>query len=282
MNEILLDSTNQSQSAIEPSALGTARNAGDQGLDLQSEEEPQPFLSLPPSDPSSHPFFLFPNSLAKVVHTIAPSDAALRGALMHLGYRTTRSHIKPGSIVTDAPFNVIWEIMREWVRQKSPIKEGCLGEKTAGAGIMRQARDRKSIEMAREELKKVLNEKLESTNDLKTKIEALLYRVGKTEEHLPSEVKATEAEGYEKSVDQDQGTTSVNGNNSHNTGDDDKGAHADVVTSALEIKFDEALGKEPSGKRMVRYQLNPRADWAPCRKRRDDLAPYMLGISVRI
>ncbi|EME41631.1 hypothetical protein DOTSEDRAFT_64908 [Dothistroma septosporum NZE10] len=70
-----------------------------------------------------HPFFFNPSALSKVVHCIAPSAAAVNGALRHAGYRATRSHCQPGSIKTDAPWTVIWEIMREWVRQKSPIKD---------------------------------------------------------------------------------------------------------------------------------------------------------------
>lgn len=65
-----------------------------------------PFPSLPTSTRANHPFFLIPSHLARVIHCTSPSDAAFRGALIHLGYRTSRSHTKPGSIVTDAPFAV--------------------------------------------------------------------------------------------------------------------------------------------------------------------------------
>lgn len=97
-----------------------------------------PFPSLPPSTRANHPFFILPARLASTIHCACPSDAAMRGALYHLGgslwsmflsqlhayprmdivdslptgYRTSRSHTKPGSIVTDAPWSVIWEIMR--------------------------------------------------------------------------------------------------------------------------------------------------------------------------
>lgn len=83
-----------------------------------------------------HPFFFKPDSLAKVMHCNTPQEAALRGALRYLGYRATRSHAKPGSIKTDAPWTTIWEIMREWVHQKSPVKEGKLRPGTAGHTIM--------------------------------------------------------------------------------------------------------------------------------------------------
>ena len=83
-----------------------------------------------------YPFFFIPSVLAKVVHCITPHENALRGALRHLGYRVTRSHTKPGSIKTDAPWEVIWEVMREWVRQKAPVKAGAIRQGTAGWNIM--------------------------------------------------------------------------------------------------------------------------------------------------
>ena len=83
-----------------------------------------------------YPFFFIPSVLAKVVHCITPHENALRGALRHLGYRVTRSHTKPGSIKTDAPWSVVWEVMREWVKQKAPVKEGAIRPGTAGWNIM--------------------------------------------------------------------------------------------------------------------------------------------------
>jgi tRNA (guanine26-N2/guanine27-N2)-dimethyltransferase len=83
-----------------------------------------------------YPFFFIPSVLAKVIHCITPHENALRGALRHLGYRVTRSHTKPGSIRTDAPWSVIWEVMREWARQKAPVREGAIKKDTAGWAIM--------------------------------------------------------------------------------------------------------------------------------------------------
>jgi len=93
-----------------------------------------------------YPFFFIPSVLAKVLHCITPHENALRGALRHLGYRVTRSHTKPGSIKTDAPWEVIWEIMREWVKQKAPVKEGAIRTGTAGWKIMHAGKDSLAIE----------------------------------------------------------------------------------------------------------------------------------------
>jgi tRNA (guanine26-N2/guanine27-N2)-dimethyltransferase len=85
-----------------------------------------------------HPFYIIPSALSRIIHCQAPSDAQLRGAFRHMGYKAVRSHAKPGSIKTDAPWPVIWEIMREWVRQKSPLKEGSLKEGMPGYRIMQK------------------------------------------------------------------------------------------------------------------------------------------------
>jgi tRNA (guanine26-N2/guanine27-N2)-dimethyltransferase len=82
------------------------------------------------------PFFFIPSALSKVIHCVTPHEDAVRGALRHLGYWCTRSHAKPGSIKTNASWDVIWEIMREWTRQKQPIRKGAIRENTAGYHLM--------------------------------------------------------------------------------------------------------------------------------------------------
>lgn len=89
-----------------------------------------------------YPFFFIPSAVAKIVHCVTPHENALRGALRHLGYRVTRSHTKAGSIKTDAPWSVIWEIMREWISQKAPIREGAVRPGTAGWTILRLGENR--------------------------------------------------------------------------------------------------------------------------------------------
>jgi tRNA (guanine26-N2/guanine27-N2)-dimethyltransferase len=90
--------------------------AADETLDADKPTAPQDNV-----DP--HPFFFMPQQLSKTLHCRTPSDNAVRGALRGLGYRVIRSHCKAGSIKTNAPWSVIWHVMREWVRQKAPVKE---------------------------------------------------------------------------------------------------------------------------------------------------------------
>ncbi|CAG8951433.1 hypothetical protein HYFRA_00007349 [Hymenoscyphus fraxineus] len=103
---------------------------------LDSPTAPSKTGRYDPAAIDHFPFFFIPSTLAKVIHCITPHENAIRGALRHLGYRCTRSHTKPGTIKTDAPWGVIWEVMREWVRQKAPIKEGAVKEGMVGWRIL--------------------------------------------------------------------------------------------------------------------------------------------------
>ncbi|MCJ1251929.1 RNA methyltransferase tRNA(m5U54)methyltransferase [Trapelia coarctata] len=208
----------------------------DQASDVPTEPKPETSIiaSLDPSQPDRYPFFLIPSALAKVLHCAAPSHASICGAFIDLGYRATRSHTKPGSIRTDAPWNVIWEVMREWVRQKAPVKEGAIVKNTPGWGIMKHDRSRVRVQDLKEELKSIM-EKVEDLEAAKTEIGAALYRASK----------APESNGA--------GDT-VHGHPQASSGG---------PVSKLEVVFDEELGKDYSGKRLVRYQLNPRANWGP-------------------
>jgi tRNA (guanine26-N2/guanine27-N2)-dimethyltransferase len=125
----------------------TTRIEGMLTLALEEEIPPHPRTDgLTPPPPTKgradasildpYPFFFIPSVISKVIHCVTPDENALKGALRHAGYRVTRSHAKPGAIKTDAPWSVIWHVMREWVAQKSPVKEGAIPKGTAGYTIM--------------------------------------------------------------------------------------------------------------------------------------------------
>jgi tRNA (guanine26-N2/guanine27-N2)-dimethyltransferase len=201
---------------------------------------------LPPQLQEKYPFFVRLSSLCKVLHAETIPMNAFRGALHGLGYRTTRSHTKANSVRTDAPWSVIWEIMREWVRQKCPIKEGTLKPGTAGAGLMKKDRSKYEVTNALSALRKEINEALESgtdVSDLTMKVEAALYRKGSA--GLTTAPPAT---------------TSQN----HKDGKEEEKPHP----STLNIVFDESLGREfsttasSSSRKVARYPMNP-DNWGP-------------------
>ncbi|KAI0489851.1 N2,N2-dimethylguanosine tRNA methyltransferase [Xylaria cf. heliscus] len=85
--------------------------------DVSPENKDDEFAALEP-----YPFYFHPTNLAGALHCICPDEDSFRGALRHLGYEVTRSHCKAGSMKTNAPWSVVWHIMREWTRQKNPVK----------------------------------------------------------------------------------------------------------------------------------------------------------------
>ena len=215
----------------------------------------QPFLPLDPTIRATHPFFIVPSNLAKILHCVSPSDAAFRGALANLGYRTSRSHTKPGSICTDAPWSVIWEVMREWVRQKAPVKDGAIKEGTAGWGIMRNDRSK----VSRKEMKRFLHEKIDkcgSFDEMETELEAALFRLRGLGN---GETDATDRRA--ENEDTSDGDVHVE---SRGTDTPARKVTIDEGLHKLNIVFDEELGREcQGGKGLVRYQVNPRAEWGP-------------------
>ncbi|ODM17114.1 hypothetical protein SI65_07513 [Aspergillus cristatus] len=220
-------------------------------------ESAEPSAIIPRLDPAArepYPFYMNISYLSKVLRTSTMPVDSFRGALRHLGYRTTRSHAKPNTIRTDAPWEVIWEVMREWVRQKSPIKESSLSSGSPGAAIMAKSREnlRKLGEQDQllSSLKSEILSAVESgkdASDLVTKVEAALYRSGSRQ----ALGQATEGQAAPAAVQKPATTSST----------------ATPHPSTLEVVFDEALGREASAtntkKRLVRYQVNPRANWGP-------------------
>jgi tRNA (guanine26-N2/guanine27-N2)-dimethyltransferase len=209
----------------------------------------------PPAAIDPSPFFFIPNYLAKVLHCTTPSEDQLRGAIRHLGYRVTRSHCKPGSFRTTAPWSVIWEIFREFVRTQKPIREGAVKEGTAGWAILGEMRgsERKKASGVKEELVGML-ENVEDLGEIRTVLESSLFRLQNM-----------------------QGKPTVNGNMARDSEDNTAAMNNDVTAevnrrastpstlpaSKLDIVFDELLGKEKDRGKLVRYQINPRANWGP-------------------
>lgn len=122
MNENQSNPTDTQKKDVSSSALPNSVNDSHFTTD-HTTIDPAPFLFMLPM-------------LSKVLHTITPHENAIRGALRHLGYRATRSHTKGGCIKTDAPWKEIWRIMRAWVDERAPIKEGTIRENTAGWAIL--------------------------------------------------------------------------------------------------------------------------------------------------
>ncbi|KAJ3037918.1 tRNA methyltransferase 1 [Rhizophlyctis rosea] len=67
------------------------------------------------------PFYYTLPSLTSVVHSNTPSLTAITSAILHAGYKVSISHAMAGSVKTNAPASVMWDIMRKWV-ELNPVK----------------------------------------------------------------------------------------------------------------------------------------------------------------
>ncbi|KAH6687712.1 S-adenosyl-L-methionine-dependent methyltransferase [Plectosphaerella plurivora] len=193
---------------------------------------PEPQGDLDPKDIEMakidhYPFFVVPSVLAGTLNSQSIPEALFRGALAHLGYRATRSHCKAGSIKTDAPFDTIWFIMREYVRQKAPvrldrIKPGSPAYKLLGLDVA-----------------KAEESKTEGTTE------------STAEEAKETEEKQPEAQEVEmKDVEAQEGATELS-------------SEAELRKTLV---FDDALarlGREKGQRKLVRYQFNPTENWGP-------------------
>ncbi|KIY00535.1 uncharacterized protein Z520_03198 [Fonsecaea multimorphosa CBS 102226] len=213
---------------------------------------------LATNKPDVAPFFIMPTYLAKIIHCATPSEDAMRGALLGLGYKVSRSHCKPGSIKTNAPWSVLWEVMREFMRTKAPIKDGAVRKGTAGYQILARARGSERALVS--ELKDATREQLrrcEIKDDLKTVLQGILYRL--ENEHSMLEKKSGESSepnggGEDATAQTDE---PLNGRRSRSE------SPSIPPLNKLRITFDEKLGKEKPRGRLVRYQMNPRENWGP-------------------
>ncbi|URE49389.1 tRNA methyltransferase [Musa troglodytarum] len=67
------------------------------------------------------PLFVSLHSLCSTLKCTSPSAVLFRSAVLNAGYRISGSHVNPLGLKTDAPMDVIWDIMRCWVKNH-PIK----------------------------------------------------------------------------------------------------------------------------------------------------------------
>ncbi|KAI9872207.1 MAG: RNA methyltransferase tRNA(m5U54)methyltransferase, partial [Pleopsidium flavum] len=132
----------------------------------------------------------------------------------------------------------------------SPVKEGAIKEGTAGWGIMQKSREHYRANLLKDEVKAAL-ERGDNFDALKTKVEAALYRAtkvqGMEERDLMGNIDVASAEAAENDARDEK---HIDGDNL-------------VEPRKLKIVFDEELGREREKKKLVRYQINPRANWGP-------------------
>ncbi|KDO31183.1 N2,N2-dimethylguanosine tRNA methyltransferase [Saprolegnia parasitica CBS 223.65] len=81
------------------------------------------------------PLFYTLHGICKTLHCGQPRMDQMQSAILNAGYKVSQSHKVPEAIKTDAPNDVIWDIMRCWVK-KHPISKKHESEKDAGTQIL--------------------------------------------------------------------------------------------------------------------------------------------------
>ncbi|MED6180109.1 hypothetical protein PIB30_007267 [Stylosanthes scabra] len=67
------------------------------------------------------PLFLSLHNLCATLKCTSPSAVMFRSAVINAGYRISGTHVNPLGLKSDAPMDVIWDIMRCWVKNH-PVK----------------------------------------------------------------------------------------------------------------------------------------------------------------
>ncbi|KAL9675544.1 hypothetical protein QQ045_003746 [Rhodiola kirilowii] len=67
------------------------------------------------------PLFLSLHNLCSTLKCTSPSAQYFRSAVINAGYRISGTHVNPLGLKSDAPMDVIWDIMRCWVKSH-PVK----------------------------------------------------------------------------------------------------------------------------------------------------------------
>lgn len=67
------------------------------------------------------PLFLSLHNLCATLKCTSPSAVIFRSAVINAGYRISGTHVNPLGLKSDAPMDVIWDIMRCWVSSLFPF-----------------------------------------------------------------------------------------------------------------------------------------------------------------
>jgi len=220
--------------------------------------DPRTIPRMSPAAIDPAPLFFMPTTLAKVIHCSTPPEDQFRGAIRSLGYRVTRSHCKAGSMKTNAPWDILWEVMREFMRTKAPIKDGAVKKGSPGWNILAKLRgtERSFVSDLKDSSKAQIS-RCESKEDLKIVLQGMLYRL----EHEKPEDGPDKNETSHGSGETNGGEGSTKVTTGSESGSPQLSAN--VAPAKLNIVFDEKLGKEKNRGKLVRYQINPRENWGP-------------------
>jgi tRNA (guanine26-N2/guanine27-N2)-dimethyltransferase len=67
------------------------------------------------------PLFYYLPDLASVLHSKVPTVIEIQSAIVNAGYRVSQFHHEPHAIKTDAPQQLVWDIMRSYCKMNPPV-----------------------------------------------------------------------------------------------------------------------------------------------------------------
>eukprot|EP00614_Pseudopedinella_elastica_P005243 CAMPEP_0172598562 /NCGR_PEP_ID=MMETSP1068-20121228/18596_1 /TAXON_ID=35684 /ORGANISM="Pseudopedinella elastica, Strain CCMP716" /LENGTH=636 /DNA_ID=CAMNT_0013398471 /DNA_START=37 /DNA_END=1947 /DNA_ORIENTATION=+ len=82
------------------------------------------------------PLFYTLPSLCETLHCTSPKLDDIKSALINAGYRVSGFHKEPNALKTDAPSEVVWDVMRCWVQKRPLNKKRTEAEKSPGTMIL--------------------------------------------------------------------------------------------------------------------------------------------------
>ncbi|XP_016122714.1 tRNA (guanine(26)-N(2))-dimethyltransferase-like [Sinocyclocheilus grahami] len=92
-------------------------------------------LSMVTEELQDIPLYYVLDHLSSTVHCNTPSMLQFRSALLHAGYRVSLSHACKNAVKTDAPAEVLWNIIRCW-EKSNPVKRERLSETSPAHRIL--------------------------------------------------------------------------------------------------------------------------------------------------
>ncbi|KAK9461118.1 N2,N2-dimethylguanosine tRNA methyltransferase-domain-containing protein [Lipomyces oligophaga] len=82
-------------------------------------------LKLAVDEVHDAPFYFMPQKLSAAFQSLSPSYNAISSALMNAGYQVSATHAQPGCIKTNATYDIIFDVMRAWIKE-NPINNQVL------------------------------------------------------------------------------------------------------------------------------------------------------------
>ncbi len=117
------------ESVAKISALVEAR-----GEQLASQKKLSGLLSVVSGELPDVPLFYNLSDLCNVLRSTLPSMAVFRSALLKKGFRVSGFHVDPYAFKTDAPMDVVWDVLKCWKKKSGAGKKQ--SEMTAAYKLM--------------------------------------------------------------------------------------------------------------------------------------------------